>query len=155
MFENLEPFVISGQFKKEMIPESIMNEFLETFEREEMIHSKQKSLERVICQLSLQNYSVDLRARLEVLCQSNVMTSSLIYLQRSISAQECVIMTLYKLMKKIDEKEQKLLKSSNIHPFLQRHIYTLNRTDPKQKREIEKSKCYIGYKILWIMDLYL
>ena len=40
MFENLEPFVISGQFKKEMIPETIMNEFLETFEREEMIHSK-------------------------------------------------------------------------------------------------------------------
>jgi len=80
MFENLEPFIISGQFKKELIPESIMTEFLDSFEKEEMIHSKQKSLERVICQLDLRNYSVDLRARLEVLCQSNVMTSSLIYL---------------------------------------------------------------------------
>tara|TARA_B110000285_G_C15115735_1_gene613941 strand:- start:2022 stop:2279 length:258 start_codon:yes stop_codon:yes gene_type:complete len=85
-----------------------MTEFLDSFEKEEMSHSKQKSLERVICQLDLRNYSVDLRARLEVLCQSNVMTSSLIYLQRSVSAQECVIMTLYKLMKKIDEKEQKM-----------------------------------------------
>ena len=132
-----------------------MTEFLDSFEKEEMSHSKQKSLERVICQLDLRNYSVDLRARLEVLCQSNVMTSSLIYLQRSVSAQECVIMTLYKLMKKIDEKEQKLQKQNNVHPFQERHIHTLSKTDAKQKREIEKSKCYIGYKILWIMDLYL
>ena len=45
-----------------------MTEFLDSFEKEEMSHSKQKSLERVICQLDLRNYSVDLRARLEVLC---------------------------------------------------------------------------------------
>jgi len=31
----------------------------------------------------------------------------------------------------------------------------LNIVDSKQKYEIEKSRCYIGYKLLWILKMYL
>jgi len=31
----------------------------------------------------------------------------------------------------------------------------LNIVDSQKKYEIEKSKCYIGYKLLWIIKMYL
>jgi hypothetical protein len=48
MIQNLEPFIINGKFKKEFIPEEVLNEFLDNFERSEPNHTKQKNLERVV-----------------------------------------------------------------------------------------------------------
>lgn len=31
----------------------------------------------------------------------------------------------------------------------------INMVDKQKKYDIEKSKCYIGYKLLWIIKLYL
>lgn len=39
-FQNLEPFIISGQFKKEIIPEKIFSEFLDNFEANQGMHTK-------------------------------------------------------------------------------------------------------------------
>jgi len=36
---NLEPFIISGQFKKEVIPEDVLREFLDFFEKKQGQHT--------------------------------------------------------------------------------------------------------------------
>ena len=40
MIQNLEPFIITGKFKTEFIPEEVLNEFLDKFERNESNHTK-------------------------------------------------------------------------------------------------------------------
>ena len=117
LFSNLEPFIISGQFKKEVIPEQILSDFLDHFGANQGNHIKQKNLERVIQQLDFNLYSVDMRARLEVLCQHHCMVSALIYLQRSLKSQECILSTMFKLMKQVQVKEQKRMKETNQLPF--------------------------------------
>ena len=46
--QNLEPFIISGQFKKETIPENILNEFLEFWGTKDENHTNKKNLERIV-----------------------------------------------------------------------------------------------------------
>ena len=47
------------------------------------------------------------------------------------------------------------MKENNQMPFQKRDIQIINLVDSKKKYDIEKSKCYIGYKLLWIIDMYL
>ena len=96
-----------------------------------------------------------MRARLEIICHSNRMISALIYLWKSQNENGCIIMQLFNLMRQIEHYEQKEIKEYQIYPHLKQDIGLLSIVDPKQKYSIEKSSCYICYKILWIMDMYL
>tara|TARA_B110000285_G_C15090668_1_gene598892 strand:+ start:859 stop:1296 length:438 start_codon:yes stop_codon:yes gene_type:complete len=60
-------------------------------------------------------------------------------------------MTMFNLMKKVGLKEQN--KKSQAYSY--KDIQDLLIVDSKIKYQIEKSKCYIGYKLLWIMKMYL
>ena len=51
--QNLEPFIISGQFRKEVIPESIVRKLIKFYEDK----GKLKVLEKVIMQLDFSDYS--------------------------------------------------------------------------------------------------
>ena len=62
---------------------------------------------------------------------------------------------MYKLFKKVGLKEQKLYAQSGAIPFNKNDLYMLNQIDMRKRYEIERSKCYIGYKLLWIIKLYL
>jgi hypothetical protein len=61
---------------------------------------------------------------------------------------------MFKLMKKIGGKEKKE-ESKGIMPYTRKDIQMLFNVDSKIKYEIEKSKYYVGYKLLWIMRMYL
>ena len=64
--QNLEPFIMSGHFKNELIPEKILAEFLDYYEKKDL--SDKRNLERIVQQLELKQYSVDMIARLEIMC---------------------------------------------------------------------------------------
>ena len=61
---------------------------------------------------------------------------------------------MFKLMKKVGLREKKE-QDKGILPYLRKDIQMLFIVDSKKKYEIEKSKSYIGYKLLWIMRMYL
>lgn len=48
LIANLEPFLISGQFKKGVIPEDVLQEFLQFYEHKDGIHANHRNLERII-----------------------------------------------------------------------------------------------------------
>lgn len=78
---NLEQFIISGQFRKEHIPEDILSEFLSFYENKGYdVSLQERNLERIVQQLDLRNYTDMMRARLEILCESNCMVSALLAL---------------------------------------------------------------------------
>ena len=57
---------MSGHFKNELIPEKILAEFLDYYEKKDL--SDKRNLERIVQQLELKQYSVDMIARLEIMC---------------------------------------------------------------------------------------
>lgn len=66
---NLEPFVLSGQFKKEILPEHIVTKLVSYYEERKNF----KVLEKIIQQLDLSDYSQV--AHLLVTCQVNCLIS--------------------------------------------------------------------------------
>ena len=59
-------------------------------------------------------------------------------------------------MKQVGRKERETsLRQSGAVPHTKRDIVELNNVNRNKKYEVEKSRCYIGYKLLWIMKLYL
>ena len=154
--ENLEPFIISGQFRKEVIPEEILDEILTIYENKGEALHQLKNLERIVQQLELKKYGDLMRARLEILCEKNCMVSALLALQstqdQKAASESSILMTMFNLMKKVGDKEQK---RKNYSPYTKKDIQDLLIADSKIKYEIEKSKCYIGYKLLWIIKMYL
>lgn len=69
LIANLEPFLISGQFKKGIIPEDVLQEFLKYYEHKDGATTNQRNLERIVQQIDLMQYSVGMRAGLEVFCE--------------------------------------------------------------------------------------
>jgi hypothetical protein len=61
---------------------------------------------------------------------------------------------MFKLMKKVGLREKKE-EAKGIFPYVKKDIQMLFIVDSKKKYEIEKSKSYIGYKLLWIIKMYL
>jgi len=59
---------------------------------------------------------------------------------------------MFRLMGKIREKEKKDGKKV---AYSVQDILDLFNIDAKRKYEIEKSSCYIGYKLLWIIRQFL
>jgi hypothetical protein len=159
--EWLEPYIKSGKFKREIISESVLIEFLAFFDKKEDNPEKQRDFEKIVSQLDLDQYSNRLKGELWAICTEKSMVSALLYLQKSENMKtkkdgdQGIIMTLYNLMTKIGEREKHQLQIKHVVPFSKKDILILNIMDSKQKYEVEKSKSYIGYKLLWIIKLYL
>ena len=104
-------------------------------------------------------YSVGMRAGLEVFCEQHCMISALLHLQKSSSDKKSgeadIISTMYRIMKKLRKSEKKTHEKTGATPFTKADVLLLTIVDSQKKYEIEKSYCYIGYKLLWIMKMYL
>jgi len=46
--KNLEPFLISGLFRREVIPESVLEEFLRYFQQKPDMHNEQRNFEKIV-----------------------------------------------------------------------------------------------------------
>jgi hypothetical protein len=105
-------------------------------------------------------YSVGMRAGLEVFCEQNCMISALLHLQKTSGSEKKggdsdIISTMYKILKNLRKNEKKSFEKGTANPFMKSDILILNIVDSQKKYEIEKSYCYIGYKLLWIIKMYL
>jgi len=87
------------------------------------------------------------------------MVSALLYLKKSsdrkVGADQNTINTMFNLMKKIGRDENQRQSDNNDIPFTKRDVLMLNIVDSRQKYEVEKSRCYIGYKLIWIIKMFL
>jgi len=139
---NLEPFIISGQFRKEKVPEDVVMKLIKHYED----RGKFKVLEKVIQHLDLSDFRH--KEELSVLCQSKFLVSGLLYLMTSSKDgdREGCMMVLGTMMKLF----QGAADSAN-----KEDIYAITAVDSTKKFEIEKSKAYIGYKLLWTMRMSL
>ena len=57
------------------------------------------------------------------------------------------------MKKKIKQTQEETLKNQIL--FEKQDIFRLKEMDQSLKYEFEKSYCYIGYKLLWVMKLFL
>ena len=140
--QHLEPFILSGAFRKEMIPEKIMGKIIGWYEGK----GNMRGLERVIMQLDMGDYSR--KEELMVTCQVHCMISALLYLMAT-NAEESlgcmqILNTLITLMRK----------ASNID-IDKDDIALVCKVDSQKKYDIEKSRVYIGYKLLWIVKTFI
>lgn len=107
-----------------------------------------------------------IRAYLEVVCKSHCMVSALLQLQtsdRSKLVREGCIQILTMLLNNMETQkaiaEQDQLKrgpsSDKVRHVTKQDISMLRSADKNRKYEIEQSSIYIGYKLLWILSLFL
>lgn len=66
-----------------------------------------------------------------------------------------MISTLYKIMKQLRKTEKKSKDKGAGNLFQKSDIFILNIVDSQKKYEIERSHRYVGYKLLWIIKMYL
>ncbi len=74
---NLEPFILSGQFRKESLPEHIIKKMIQYYENKESF----KTLEKLIMNLDFKDYTR--KEELILTCQSYCMVSAFLYLMTS------------------------------------------------------------------------
>ena len=66
-----------------------------------------------------------------------------------------MIMTLFNFLNHAEERERKAQKKNGAQPFTKKDILVMQIMGQEEKYEVEKSKHYIGYKLLWFMKLNL
>jgi hypothetical protein len=104
---SLEPFILSGLFRNEFIPEDILREFLQCFNssKAEGDEVEVRNLEKIVQQLDLKRYSVDMKAQLEIQCEAHCLVSGLLALQKSQvpsdKSESSILNTIFKLFKKV------------------------------------------------------
>jgi hypothetical protein len=100
-----------------------------------------------------------MKARLEIICREKCMVSGLLYLQgfeKGSKGDSDIVATMFKIMKQVSSKEKKnIIQNTGNNLFTKRDIQMLFEVDSHRKYDIEKSSCYIGYKLLWIVKLFL
>lgn len=97
-------------------------------------------------QLDLSDYSQ--RQELIATCQVNCMISGLLYLMSSGQEDAPVCNEILKAL-------ITLLRNATNAEADKDDIYMILKVDSVRKYEIEKSKAYIGYKLLWILKMFL
>ena len=67
-----------------------------------------------------------------------------------------ILQTLYKMMRQAKDLEASRRKKSKSMSYVKKEdLQILMRTDKEKKSEIEKSHIYIGYKLLWVLNMFL
>ena len=167
--------IIAGQFRTERIPEYILQKLVRMYEdRQEF-----KILEKIILNINVESYQrraghqahdtsgpmgKGIRSYLEVVCKSHCMVSALLQLQTSDRSQQvregCMqILTMLlnnmETQKAIADQDQIMNGKSKGRKVTKQDIYLLRQADKNRKYEIEQSHFYIGYKLLWILGIFL
>lgn len=62
---------------------------------------------------------------------------------------------MYKIFKQLKKSEKKNKEKGIGYNFSKSDLFILNIMDSQKKYEIERSHLYIGYKLLWIIKMYL
>ena len=130
-----------------------------------------KVLEKVIQQLNLRHYteyglkpgSISVRQQLEVVCKNYCLVSALLYLFTSDAkdkggCQQILNMMLKNLEEKRNLERLQEKRGSDVagpRKITKDDIRLLRNVDKDLKYEIEKSHLYIGYKLLWIIRMFL
>jgi len=149
---------MSGMFRKQQIPEEILNELILSYQTDQVTHQKLKNLDRIVQQLELNRYSSNLKANLEIICKKHCMITALLNLKND---QMQILETMFDLMQKMGKKEQKSVSGQqpkaniDLMGFQKSDIYMLKIMESKRKYDCERSHCYLGYKLLWIMQTFL
>ena len=170
-FENLEPFILSGKFKQQKIPRKILVRLIEYYRQKDV-----ELLEKILLNLNLAKYKNILEVR--HICETEFLTSALIHILTNLFDNDeentvCLqlLCSLYNMMMKSTIKKEK----SDIFKLLSYdHSFTLSSMMPsdkpqeeveassdslalskKEKVEIEHSQMYIGYKLMWVMKMFL
>ena len=144
--ENLQPFILSGKFRKYAMPEEILKKIIAHYKAREDF----EMLEKVIMYLHITDPMIN--SELQHICQTKVLSSGLLYISTNIYQSEphaeClnVLFALFNLFKmsKIDTSKK--------------DIYQLCFTTdlPRERRkQTESSKLYLGYKLLWVLRQFL
>mmetsp|Transcript_17232 Transcript_17232/g.12304 ORF Transcript_17232/g.12304 Transcript_17232/m.12304 type:complete len:152 (-) Transcript_17232:738-1193(-) len=81
-------------------------------------------------------------------CQANCMVSAFLYLMTASAEEELGCMQILNTM-------VKLVRAAKNSDYNKDDLYSLGVVDQTKKYEIEKSRVYIGYKLLWIMKMFL
>jgi len=141
----LEPFILAGHLRREILPHDKVRRLIELYER----NQNYATLEKVIQNLNFSEYpKID---ELQVICMSKTMVSALLYLmtKQKTEAGEwdlgCmqILNTIFKVFKDAQD-------TAKVADFAR-----LFKVDTIRKQNMEKSKVYIGYKLLWTMKLSL
>ena len=97
---------------------------------------------------------------LEVLCSTNCMVSALLFLYTSKSNEEggCkqILEMMHKNMEEKKGQEEIERKRNNLQRMiLSDDIRTKQSVDRERRYQVEKSYLYTGYKLLWIIKMFL
>jgi len=141
--ENLEPFILSGYFKDEHLPDIILKKIWDHY----FNNNKYHDFERVVSKLNFSHYS--LFDQLETICKEKMLTTALIHLIITSTltnpGKACtqILINVFnrfkqaKKLKSLDEVKEMILK------------------DEESKFNIEASYEYIGVKLMYIIKLFI
>lgn len=101
-----------------------------------------------------------MRSYLEVLCSTNCLVSALLYLYTSVANEDAgckqILEMMHKTMvDKLSQEEMERRKNPALRPLSRDDICQMATVDREKRYSIEKSYLYTGYKLLWIVKMFL
>lgn len=174
-FDCLLNLVLSGKFRQVKIPHAILDKIINYFRRKDV-----QMLEQAILNLSLNKYPR--KEELRQVCEEECLSSALIHVMTTIFQDEnesdstaclSILCSLFNIMQRA-KKDKGTQDVFALLEYLERFgnsIFELDAEDAakwkeekkrklftlarNQKIAVEHSSVYIGYKIFWIVTLYL
>jgi hypothetical protein len=142
--KNLQPFIMSGLFRKVAIPEEIFLEFIRQYDDGSQ---HPKNLEKIIMQLEIDKYSEKTKVALLPICKRNCLIQALQVIE---GRRNAAIQTTYDVYQRLCKQTEGLAQEYDVNDVLQ-----IRDLDLETKFLVEKSPVYIGYKLMLLMKLFL
>eukprot|EP00347_Sterkiella_histriomuscorum_P012402 403368713 len=146
----LEPFIMAGRFQEWELPNEVIQNHVLKYYKE---NQKADQLEKIIVNLNLAQCPKTIVLEFIHYSEQNFLTTAILYLYTQVFEKKdntsCVqiLFSLFDLYKKAGKKNQGLLIDiQNLKEFTY---------ESKEKQKVEKSQIYLGYKILWVIRMFL
>lgn len=108
----------------------------------------------------MMHQNISMRAYLEVLCSTNCMVSALLYLYTAQTNGDAgckhILEMMHKnLCEKKGQENLELKRNSATRQITKEDVKSMQNVDRERRYQIEKSYIYTGYKLLWIIKMFL
>eukprot|EP00347_Sterkiella_histriomuscorum_P024298 403331615 len=149
--EELEPFILAGKFQEWEIPNDILQEHVINYYKNDP--SKSDTLEKIIINLNFNQIEKKIVLEFIHFSEKQFLSTAILFLYTQVIEKKdntsCVqvLCSLFDLYKKCSKNSQISMIDLQM---LREFDY-----ESEEKKQIEKSQIYLGYKILWSIRLFI
>lgn len=148
--DELKPFIMAGRFQNWELPSDILQNHIINYYKDPY---KPEQIEKIIINLNLSDCPDDEIVNLVQFSEQNFLSTALVSLHTAAYNRQESTTCIHVILSLLDLYKQ--AKGANPGSFEELKEISQHPQDSAERLRVEKSQFYLGYKILWVIRLFL